>query len=283
MDFVPFHVMNTFCVDLPCFWHTVLRPLRNYLSGVKTWSILLDADVSAFVSTSLRMTLSGITKLSSHIPRGRLPLEPHHLEHMCSYLDLTSPLDVCVRVVLTFGFWGMLRASNLIIRGPASSKQSDCLTRRQVFFTHKGVELSITWSKTRQTHDFVHKLPLSRLPHAVLCPVAAYMRLLQICPGVASDLVIAMPCHRSKSLVPVSRSVVLARFNQLLTLCDLSPRLYSLHSLRSGGASLAAKAGISDLAIKKHGDWRSEAFQQYISFAVDQRYDVTYTMASYID
>ena len=33
---------------------------------------------------------------------------------------------------------------------------------------------------------------------------------------------------------------------------------YGLHSLRSGGASEAAAAGVKDRLIKRHGGWRSD-------------------------
>ena len=35
-------------------------------------------------------------------------------------------------------------------------------------------------------------------------------------------------------------------------------KMFGLHSLRSGGASAAANAGIPDRLFKRHGRWRSE-------------------------
>lgn len=37
----------------------------------------------------------------------------------------------------------------------------------------------------------------------------------------------------------------------------LDKRQYGLHSLRSGGASAAALAGVPDRMFKRHGRWRS--------------------------
>ena len=34
---------------------------------------------------------------------------------------------------------------------------------------------------------------------------------------------------------------------------------FGLHSLRSGGASAAANAGVTDRLFKRHGCWRSES------------------------
>ena len=39
----------------------------------------------------------------------------------------------------------------------------------------------------------------------------------------------------------------------------LDPTKYGLHSLRSGGASLAAAIGVPDCQIMRHGGWQSES------------------------
>jgi len=36
--------------------------VRNYLSGIKTWTVLLKFDVEDFYSPTLKMTLSGVGK-----------------------------------------------------------------------------------------------------------------------------------------------------------------------------------------------------------------------------
>ena len=51
------------------------------------------------------------------------------------------------------------------------------------------------------------------------------------------------------------RELLLAKLSQL----GYDPKLFSLHSLRSGGASVAADAGVADRLLKRHGRWRSEA------------------------
>ena len=43
-----------------------------------------------------------------------------------------------------------------------------------------------------------------------------------------------------------------------LVLLGLDPSDFGLHSLRSGGATAAANAGVSDRLFKKHGRWKSE-------------------------
>ena len=51
------------------------------------------------------------------------------------------------------------------------------------------------------------------------------------------------------------RELLLAKLSQL----GYDPKLSSFHSLRSGGASASANAGMADRLFKRHGRWRSEA------------------------
>ena len=46
---------------------------------------------------------------------------------------------------------------------------------------------------------------------------------------------------------------------QAIDRIGVSSKSFSLHSLRSGGATTAANAGISDRLFKTHGRWVSES------------------------
>ncbi len=50
------------------------------------------------------------------------------------------------------------------------------------------------------------------------------------------------------------RELFLAKLREL----GFDPKLFGLHSLRSGGASAVANAGVPDRLFKRHGRWRSE-------------------------
>ena len=54
------------------------------------------------------------------------------------------------------------------------------------------------------------------------------------------------------------------------------PDKYGLHSLRSGGATAAANAGVPDRAFKRHGRWRSEnAKDGYVKDTLEYRLNVS--------
>ena len=63
-----------------------------------------------------------------------------------------------------------------------------------------------------------------------------------------------------------AREVVLGAFSQL----GFPSRLFGLHSLRSGGATAAANAGVNDRLFKRHGRWRSDkAKDGYVKDNID--------------
>ena len=63
---------------------------------------------------------------------------------------------------------------------------------------------------------------------------------------------------------PLTKLVFVSLMRMYLTLIDLDPSEYSGHSFRSGCATSAAMAGLSDWEIKLLGHWTSDAYQRYI-------------------
>ncbi|KAK9918656.1 hypothetical protein WJX75_005689 [Coccomyxa subellipsoidea] len=54
---------------------------------------------------------------------------------------------------------------------------------------------------------------------------------------------------------------------------------YGLHSLRSGGATLAANSGVQDSLWMEHGGWKSErAARGYIKTSVASKLSVNHSM-----
>ena len=60
-----------------------------------------------------------------------------------------------------------------------------------------------------------------------------------------------------KQRLSYTRALEMVR--KLLKSIGLKPELYGLHSMRSGGASLAASLGLPDRLVMRHGGWRSES------------------------
>lgn len=68
------------------------------------------------------------------------------------------------------------------------------------------------------------------------------------------------------------RKTVLEKFEAI----GLDKRQYGLHSLRAGGATAAANAGVPDRMFKRHGRWRSEnAKDGYVEDSLTSRLQVS--------
>ena len=57
---------------------------------------------------------------------------------------------------------------------------------------------------------------------------------------------------------PLSYSRMRELFIEAFSLFVVNIKSYGLHSLRSGGATSAAKYGVPDRLFKRHGRWRSD-------------------------
>ena len=54
------------------------------------------------------------------------------------------------------------------------------------------------------------------------------------------------------------------------------PSKFGLHSLHSGGATMAANSGVSDRVFQRHGRWKSgQAKDIYVDDDLDQRLSVS--------
>ena len=74
----------------------------------------------------------------------------------------------------------------------------------------------------------------------------------------------------------LSYSTVRDVFKDMLYKVGLDASQFGIHSLRSGGATAAASAGVSDRIFKRHGRWRSEmAKDGYVKAPLSELLSVT--------
>ena len=56
----------------------------------------------------------------------------------------------------------------------------------------------------------------------------------------------------------------------------MDPKQFGMHSLRAGGATAAANAGMPDRLFKRHGHWKSESAKDgYVKDSVERRLSVS--------
>ena len=68
------------------------------------------------------------------------------------------------------------------------------------------------------------------------------------------------------------RDILLAKIAQM----GWDPKPFGMHSLRAGGATAAANAGVPDRLFKRHGRWKSETAKDgYVKDSLESRLSVS--------
>jgi integrase len=205
------------------------------------------------------------------LAKPRMPKEPVTLQNIIKLVetsDLKDLVDLRSICMIVLAFAAFLRFDELVK-----------IRRSDLFFKNEFLEIIIRSSKTDQL----------RMGNSVLvgvtknrtCPVAllkSYLLLAKI--ERDSNGFIFRNITNSKILRPSNlpmsysrvRDLILQKFSSI----GLNPKLFGLHSLRAGGATLAANSGIPDRLFKRHGRWRSEnAKDAYIKDDIRSRLAVS--------
>ena len=162
-----------------------------------------------------------------------------------------APLsDVHTLSIGLLSFAGFLRYDEV-----ANMKESDV----SVFADH--AELYIESSKTDQYRDGAWVVIARTQSDLVM--LERYMKLARIEGSFEKHLFRGLTVTKNGSKLRPSGGLSYTRMRELvlekLGEVGLDKSKFGLHSLRSGGASAAANAGIPDRWFKRHGRWRSES------------------------
>ena len=91
-----------------------------------------------------------------------------------------------------------------------------------------------------------------------------------------------LPCFGS-AFFTVTERTLRAHLKSILTDIGLDPNLFSFHSFRRSGATLAYNLDIDVEAIKRHGTWRSDAVYSYIIADPQKASGVANSFKKYFD
>ena len=74
-----------------------------------------------------------------------------------------------------------------------------------------------------------------------------------------------------------------AQLKKYISLIGLDPELFSSHSFRRGGATLAFQANVRSELIQLQGDWLSDAYKKYLQFSLKDKIAVSKQMYKHIN
>ena len=241
----------------------------NALSWVHCMATVEDATTHPLVV----QVLAGAKRLLAHKVTKKEPIKPEHLLRLVEEFGGENATLADIRA-LTFcflGYAGFLRFDEL-------SKLRVC----DISIYKEHMEIFIESSKTdqlRQGATVVIAHTGSRL-----CPVAMlerYLRAASVELGASEQFLFRGIVHSKNGMrlrekgglsYTIVRETVLDKFQAI----GLDKKQYGLHSLRAGGATAAANAGVPDRMFKRHGRWRSEnAEDGYVADSLHSRLQVS--------
>lgn len=200
-------------------------------------------------------------------PERKKPLTVDQVMPIMSRLEKGSLADVQVAAIFAVGFFGFLRWDDL-----------SNLAVDDLLFADSHVALFLPQRKNDQFREgswvFIAR------SEAAPCPVAVLERFLEMgSHSVGSRLFRRIQTTKRGQVLkeaPMSYSRASELVKKELQREGLDPSSYSLHSLRSGGASSAAALEIPDRLFQRQGGWKSaQAKNNYIQESLDSLLLVT--------
>lgn len=233
--------------------------ILNYVSSLSSVFKRLNFDTLVFRSFEFTDILMSVKNNIRHTPVRRMAIPMSALSLIISALsfDPEGPTVTCAVLIMFFTF---LRQSNLAPRTKKTFDPSRHLLRSDVIDEGDAIIIRIKWSKTYQGPTAT-SVAAPALPSSPLCPVAAYRNLLASSPTfVHRHPLLSFGDGSAMPLSYLNRAWDLA-----LRRCHMPPRVFTLHSLRRGGATSALESGAASIEhIRAHGTWNSDAVNVYL-------------------
>ena len=249
--------------------------IKNLLSSVK---YLHEAYGFSFPSNdfNLETTMQGLKRRLARTPFFVMPITPKVLAMMFKHLDMSKPADLALWCSYLVAFYGLFRKANVV----PESGQIDprrTLTRDHIILDRKNkvVYIHVTFSKTIQfcQRDLYIPIPANNNPALDLYRHIDKLFQSVVAPGSA-------PAFSYTKTSFVTYRQFTDRLKSLLSQAGLSPKLYSGHSFRRGGATFLHQVGGSILQIQAAGDWSSQCFTRYLYLSTEERLKAQHLVAA---
>ena len=236
--------------------------IKNYLNLIRIIHLESGFENPLADNYALKNLKRGITRLKGTPPKQMLPFTCAMLLDIRRHLCFLFPSDVKFWAAVCVAFFGFLRKSTLLPISPVDPGES-CLLKGDLEFTSTcSFKVNIRRTKTIQNNERILILPYIQSPRSEICPVDAVKNTMYLAPN---DPRLPLFAYRENGVVRWwTHKTFTNRLRCLLKRAGYKSDLYSCHSFRRGGASLAFKLGLTRTEIKKRGDWRSHAVDEYV-------------------
>ena len=252
------------------------KSIKVYLSGIQFCSNFMGLTTNVSEMCQLFSVLRGIRRVQgSSCTRPRRPaLTVTHLNQIIRYVfasPIYHPHDKIMLVsAITIAFFGLLRSSEYCVSSRLTYDPASVLLFSDISFTahYKCLTIKIKSSKTDPSRVGCD-IRIGYVGNNV-CPVNRLLAFLNVHPSMEG------PLFTFQDGSFLTRQAVA----DLLKLSLPNVRYVNSHSLRIGGASAAASAGVPDSTIQIMGRWSSNAYLLYLRLRDEDISSVTSRIAT---
>ena len=148
---------------------------------------LLFLPCAVIKSFDLQLILRALDTSMEHVPNQRLPVDQHMLRKLCHVCDLCGPMGHVLKVAFLFAYIGFLRQPN---HAPPSTSRFDPQHHTRsgdVLLRLPGIVIILKWSKIHHRGQPSPLIPLPVISGSALCPLQAYLEMLQHFPTLSSN------------------------------------------------------------------------------------------------
>ena len=212
----------------------------------------------------LQQVLKGIqkTQAATQSPRVRLPITLSIMQEIKRLL-LKRPQSydgIMIWAACCLAFFGFLRVSEFTVPAQNQNDHTTHLSILDVSIDDKDspqlLRVRIKQSKTDPFRQGVD-IYLGRTDN-IICPIRG------ILPYLAQRGCRPGPLFMFQDGRMLTRQLLSAEINRLLTELHIDQRLYNTHSFRIGAATSAMEAKIPEVHVQMLGRWRSDAYKRYV-------------------
>ena len=247
------HTIGLWITDLHCKGYAT-NTIRTFVSAIAYYHKLSNfPDPSS--TFKIEKTFQGLKKIRPSADQ-RKPITPAIINQLIAQLrksDMTTYDKTLFTTMFLVAFYGLCRVSEIT----HSKANKHNLQLNSVTVQAKQSRIVITFksfkhSSTPQSVTINQQYPPN------ICPVQTVQEYIKIRNTSTQTLFVY------SSGQPVTRTRFNSVLKQVATLSKLDSKLYTSHSFRIGGATLAARSGMSELTIQRLGRWHSKAFLKYL-------------------
>lgn len=223
----------------------------------------------------LSLVKKGISRLHGKPPNQKLPITPCILRKLLDTLDMQLGINKAFWCACLIAFHAFLRKSSLLPKSVASAECLKALLITDVVLSPNGdkLVLSVRHTKTIQFGQRRLVLPISAVSGSSLCAVDALQHMLASLKGltIPAGQPLFSYIDAAGNLQFLSHPTFVRLLKVGLCAIGLQASSYSGHSFRRGGCSHAFSLGIPAHIVKLRGDWRSNAYERYITISDNQQ------------